>query len=183
MSGDHNQHQKDKSYLDGMDRYKQVRELVKDPSLRIKDIVELTGYDKGHVSRLRKASQQFECPRCGHCCLSLVDAYDTSQEQQEYERGFIDGMQHQMQLSVKINKEPTKIFGPGLEEILNSAGFYRKREWVGLTDEQVEDEWERITGHSIFGGDRSEGRAMYISPDEVIEFSRAIEAKLKERNK
>jgi hypothetical protein len=55
-------------------------------------------------------------------------------------------------------------------------------EWVGLTDEQVEDEWERITGHSIFGGDRSEGRAMYISPDEVIEFSRAIEAKLKEKN-
>jgi hypothetical protein len=57
-----------------------------------------------------------------------------------------------------------------------------KREWVGLTDEQVEDEWERITGHSIFGGARSEGRAMYISPDEVIEFSRAIEAKLKEKN-
>ena len=54
--------------------------------------------------------------------------------------------------------------------------------WAGLTDEQVEDEWERITGHSIFGGDRSEGRAMYISPDEVIEFSRAIEAKLKEKN-
>ena len=57
-----------------------------------------------------------------------------------------------------------------------------KKEWVGLKDEQVEDEWERITGHSIFGGDRSEGRAMYISPDEVIEFSRAIEAKLKEKN-
>jgi hypothetical protein len=58
----------------------------------------------------------------------------------------------------------------------------REHEWVGLTDEQVEDEWERITGHSIFGGARSEGRAMYISPDDVIEFSRAIEAKLKERN-
>ena len=58
----------------------------------------------------------------------------------------------------------------------------QEREWVGLTDEQVEDEWERITGHSIFGGDRSEGRAMFISPDEVIEFSRAIEAKLKEKN-
>ena len=56
------------------------------------------------------------------------------------------------------------------------------KQWVGLTDEQVEDEWERITGHGIFGGDRSEGRAMYISPDEVIEFSRAIEAKLKEKN-
>lgn len=84
MSGDHNMHQKPRSYLD-----------------------------------------DFECPRCGHCC---------------------------------------------------------KAEWVGLTDEQVEDDWERITGHSILGGDRSKGRAMHISPDEVFEFSRAIEAKLKERN-
>ena len=57
-----------------------------------------------------------------------------------------------------------------------------EREWQGLTDEQVEDEWERITGQSIFGGDRSEGRAMYISPDEVIQFSIAIEAKLKDKN-
>ncbi len=56
------------------------------------------------------------------------------------------------------------------------------KQWVRLTDEQVEDDWERITGHSIFGGDRSNGRAMYISPDEVIEFSRAIEAKLREKN-
>ena len=84
MSGDHNMHQKPRSYLD-----------------------------------------DFECPRCGHCC---------------------------------------------------------KAEWVWLTDEEVEDEWERITGHSIFGGDRSEGRGMYISTDEVIEFSRAIEAKLKDKN-
>ena len=45
-----------------------------------------------------------------------------------------------------------------------------------LTDEQIEDEWERLTGHSIFGGDRAEGRAMYLSPDEVTEFARAIEA-------
>jgi|GEM_PF-2399668 len=56
------------------------------------------------------------------------------------------------------------------------------KQWVGLTDEQVEDEWERITGHSIFGGDRSEGRAMYISPDEVFEFSRALEAAIKRKN-
>jgi len=31
---------------------------------------------------------------------------------------------------------PTKIFGPNLEQILNAAGFYR-REWVGLTDDEV----------------------------------------------
>lgn len=40
-----------------MDRYFEVRALVKDESLRIKDIVKQTGYDKGHVSRLRKASK------------------------------------------------------------------------------------------------------------------------------
>jgi len=73
-------------------------------------------------------------------------------------------------------KPQDKVFNP--QPVYTSP----KREWVELKDEQVEDEWERITGHSIFGGDRSEGRAMYISPDEVIEFSRAIEAKLKERN-
>jgi hypothetical protein len=39
------------------DRYFEVRTLVKDESLRIKDIVKLTGYDRGHVSRLRKASR------------------------------------------------------------------------------------------------------------------------------
>ena len=40
-----------------MHRYFEVRMLVKDESLRIKDIVKQTGYDKGHVSRLRKASR------------------------------------------------------------------------------------------------------------------------------
>ena len=69
-----------------------------------------------------------------------------------------------------------------LEGVIAAVRQALEKQWVGLTDEQVEDEWERITGHSIFGGDRSEGRAMYISPDEVIEFSRAIEAKLKEKN-
>ena len=44
-----------------------------------------------------------------------------------------------------------------------------------LTDEEVQDKWEHITGHSIFGGDLSEGRAMYISPNEVMEFASAIE--------
>ena len=40
-----------------MTRYEEVRELVKNDALRIKDIAQQTGYDKGHVSRLRKASR------------------------------------------------------------------------------------------------------------------------------
>jgi hypothetical protein len=57
-----------------------------------------------------------------------------------------------------------------------------QRAWQGLTDDEIEDEWERITGHSIFGGDKAEGRAMYLAPDEVTEFTRAVETKLKEKN-
>lgn len=46
-----------------------------------------------------------------------------------------------------------------------------------LTEEEIEDEWESVTGHNISHGDRQEGRAMYISPDEVTEFARAVIAK------
>jgi hypothetical protein len=38
-------------------RYEQVRELVKNAELRIKDIAEQTGYNRGHVSRLRKEAR------------------------------------------------------------------------------------------------------------------------------
>ena len=56
------------------------------------------------------------------------------------------------------------------------------REWIGLTTREIEDEWERVTGHSILGGDRSAGRTMFLSGDEVIHYTQAIEAKLKEKN-
>ena len=90
---------------------------------------------------------------------------------------------------VKIDEVREHFDAVGCGTIYRSAGEGRTplyttppKPWVGLTDEQVEDEWERIAQHSIFGGDRSEGRAMFISPDEVIEFFRSIEAKLKEQN-
>jgi hypothetical protein len=109
-----------------------------------------------------------------------------------YERGW-DAALAQQEPVAWISDSPTKGNGKQLHWTKSEAWRWSsnitplytappKKEWVWLTDEQVEDEWERITGHSIFGGDRSEQRAMYISPDEVIEFSRAIEAKLKERN-
>lgn len=56
---------------------------------------------------------------------------------------------------------PTKIFGPNLVEVLNAAGFYQKKEWVGLTD----DEFDAINPKlSLF------------------QFHKAIEEKLKEKN-
>jgi hypothetical protein len=92
-----------------------------------------------------------------------------------WERGFVDGMQHQMQLSVKINKQPTKIFGPGLEELLNSAGFYRKREWVGLTADEI---WKCNKAKS---GSAVEFHICYAHQN-VLDFAESIEAKLKEKN-
>ena len=67
--------------------------------------------------------------------------------------------------------------GATLQPSMSPVNVYtRPQAREPLTDEQIEDEWERLTGHSIFGGDRAEGRAMYLSPDEVTEFARAIEA-------
>jgi hypothetical protein len=60
------------------------------------------------------------------------------------------------------NKQPTKIFGPGLEELLNSAGFYKKREWVGLTAYEIQEILLKV----LHWGN----------------FACAIEAKLREKN-
>ena len=92
-----------------------------------------------------------------------------------WERGFVDGMQHQMQLSVKINKQPTKIFGPGLEELLNSAGFYRKREWQGLTADEI---WKCNKAKS---GSAVEFHICYEHQN-LEDFAESIEEKLKEKN-
>jgi hypothetical protein len=37
-----------------------------------------------------------------------------------------------------LPEQPTKIFGPNLEELLNGAGFYRKKESVKLTDNEID---------------------------------------------
>lgn len=68
----------------------------------------------------------------------------------------------------KRENVPTKIMAPNLEEVLNSAGFYR-REWVGLTDEDVSKTIGGVIGfNSCVGWEE--------------DFARAIEAKLKEKN-
>lgn len=77
-----------------MNRFALVRELVKDPSLRVTEIAWKTGYNKGHVSRLRK---------------------EAIKQRADYERGVVDGMQRQMQSSVDKAINKTKIFGPGFD--------------------------------------------------------------------
>jgi hypothetical protein len=57
---------------------------------------------------------------------------------------------------------PTKICGPNLEGTLNAAGFYRKKEWVGLTEEEKHD--------------------CYLKIDVWSRCVEAVEAKLREKN-
>ena len=59
------------------------------------------------------------------------------------------------------NRTPTKLMA--IPALMEAAGWVRKKEWVGLTDEEI-NKWN-IVGH-----------------ESLIEFVRAIEAKLKEKN-
>ena len=79
--------------------------------------------------------------------IFVTDRYDLQSHANEYERGFIDGMQKQMQSSV--------------DKAVNAMG---KREWVGLTDEEIQECLQGL-------------------PTQTIDvYARRIEAKLKERN-
>ena len=57
---------------------------------------------------------------------------------------------------------PTKICGPNLVGMLNAAGFYRKKEWVGLTEQ--------------------EKYVCYLKIDVWSRCVEAVEAKLREKN-
>ena len=67
---------------------------------------------------------------------------------------------------------PTKICGPNLVGILNAAGFYRKKEWVGLTDEEIS---QLYTEHAKY---QEEG--MKLSG--CGKFATDVQAKLLEKN-
>ena len=77
------------------------------------------------------------------------DGYNDTQE--AYERGFIDGMQKQMQSSV--------------DKAVNSM----TRTWVGLTEEEVSKLIDNEIGFNSCCGWEEE-------------YTRAVEAKLKEKN-
>lgn len=163
-----------------MNRYTKVRELVKDPSLTIKDIAQQTGYDKGHVSRLRKESMR-QAEGKEHINREPMKHIKTwnerCEEHPDHQQGMIsEGMIRarmqeeidELRQALRMFQQPTKIFGPSLEEILNSAGFYRKREWVGLTDDEV--------AQAMYRAD-----AIITGPMQ-FRFAKEIEAKLKEKN-
>ena len=93
---------------------------------------------------LELALKFVEDSECGTADLEAKIKEALAQPERDYERGFIDGMQKQMQSSV--------------DKAVNAMS----RTWVGLTRDEVLD-IEETTKHPL-------------------EFARAIEAKLKEKN-
>jgi hypothetical protein len=83
MSGDHNEYQKTKSYL----------------------------------------NDDFECPRCGHCCQAL----ETEQEPVAWMYVNEDGECEQIEYGAVFDE-------PGVTPLYTAPP---KREWVGLTDDDV----------------------------------------------
>jgi hypothetical protein len=118
MSGDHNQYQKGKSYLD-----------------------------------------DFECPRCGHCCQA-----DQPTQQEPIAWMHTTGTGH-----VYFRKKPQdKVFNP--QPVYTASP---KREWVGLTADEI---WKcNKSGSAV---------EFHIcsAHQNVEDFAEAIEAKLKEKN-
>jgi len=77
---------------------------------------------------------------------------------------------------------PTKIVGPNLVKILNSAGFYQKKEWVGLTDDELLDAygWRALVENNRLWGDSDP--MLEKARQDVLVGLRKTEAKLKEKN-
>jgi hypothetical protein len=116
----------------------------------------------------------------------------TSADGPEYERGFVDGMQRQMQLHVNrvIKEEPVAFCNgmPAYEGLLskaqrltqdleapltiNGVPLYPKTEWVSLTDEEIQD-------LSYLSQKIDESNAAWF---DRWGFARAVEAKLKGKN-
>ena len=103
-------------------------------------------------------NQDFECPRCGHCCQLL------EQEQVPVAWMHTTGTGH-----VYFRKKPQdKVFSP--QPVYTVPP---KREWVGLTDDEIQD-----LGYLSEKFDASNSEWF-----DRWGFARAIEAKLKEKSK
>ena len=70
-----------------------------------------------------------------------------------------------------LDKPPTKFMA--IPELMETAGWVRKKEWVGLTDDDVYL-LETLHAPPIHPD--------FVGRDDWGEFVRAIEAKLKEKN-
>jgi len=125
-----------------------------EPVGKIPTLAEMKKLLNGEPIELAKPEQEPVCDKDPYLC------------------GFVQCQLGKTCKNTPINTMPTKIFAPNLEQILNAAGFYR-REWVGLTDEEIKEVLDlNVAPWSLSG----------VALQHVMDDARALEAKLKEKN-
>ena len=97
-------------------------------------------------------NQDFECPRCGHCCQAL-----------EEKQGPVAWLDAEMSQAYTIDELPDAS-GTGFLPLYTAPP---KKEWVGLTDQEINSVCYKRD---------------WTAPWTNTTFARAIEAKLKEKN-
>jgi len=114
------------------------------------------GYERGWDAAMENR-HEFECPRCGHCCRDglerlcrIMGTFDLATGHAETIGDALDALE---------------------SELRDVLGHLRaRREWVGLTDEDLEAVFPAIATY------HEANKTLYRS------IARAIEAKLKEKN-
>ena len=202
MSGDHNQFQKPKSYLDDMN---EVRKALEMALMALEDANDMFSNDcsvedvyADEIEALTKVLEKksFECPRCGHCCQVDEERMNKKAESSESKRlqwkikpdG--DDLRVCFDYSGKPEDKYIRFVRAGQQEPvawMHTTGtghvYFRKKpqdkvfnpqpvytspkQWVGLTDEDIKPFCD--ANHIIFGA-------------YTLDFVKAIEAKLKEKN-
>ena len=118
--------------------------------------------DHNMYQKSKSYLDDFECPRCGHCCQALVDEtakrkhiktwHERCEEHPDHQTGMISERMIQERMQEEIDE---------LRQALET-----EREWVGLTDEEID-----ILSCEMVKGDKS---ANWLC--------KVLEAKLKEKN-
>ena len=171
MSGDHNQFQKPKSYLDDMNEVRKVLEMA---LMALEDANDMFSNDcsvedvyADEIEALTKVLEQesFECPRCGHCCQT-----DQPAQQEPVAWMHTTGTGH-----VYFRKKPQdKVFNP--QPVFTAP---QKKPWVELSDEEIYATYDEAASLVNASWDSGFGTVGLMFP---IAFYELLEAKLKERN-
>ena len=108
-------------------------------------------YDK-QFERVDMSDNLREAAKAALLALKCLDGLECAREEIEA-----------LEAALLETQMPTKICGPNLVGILNAAGFYRKKEWVGLTDEEIsqlytehakyQEEGMKLSGWNTFAAD------------------------------
>jgi hypothetical protein len=115
-------------------------------------------------------NQDFECPRCGHCC-HVEEEHMTDREAMQMA---LEALEEINKLSIGGNAICLPAEIDGAMDALRQA-LETKRQWVGLTADEI---WKCNRAKS---GSAVEFHICYAHQN-VEDFAEAIEAKLREKN-